>query len=403
VEADAAALRRGVVTCLSCGAVSRAGDGATVDPRRREPPAGMTVAENTNELRIVVPRPPGMPAIGVREGVAGLLAAAGAFVGLLTVPGAACMLAGLGGVVAFFVVAIGLASLRTNLPPLRVEGEVVRPGTTPVRLAAGEIVQIYATKLSYALPSGGPRAPAGGQVSFGLYALMRDGRRVALLTPIASEDIALYAEERLEAHLAIADRAVDGSIERPVAAIPEPDAPVPEAAAIARRCAGCGSEEVLDAEAQRRGLWVCTYCRTVHRFEGDGIRSPEQERPVGLLRIEASEGDLRISHGSSTLVASAASITASDGRELDVGAIADIRVQAVPNAGTALDAIGKLMRVGAYSGDLDPRTLFAGPFVLSAAVGNTLIPLLPPVDRAVEVFDARDALRSRLGLDRPAP
>jgi len=361
----------------------------------------MVVVEGADRLRILVPRPPGMPAIGVREGVAGLLAAIGATVGLLYVPGVPCLLAGVGGFAAFFVVAIGLASLRKNLAPLRVEGAVVRPGTTPVRLAAAEIVQVYATKLAFAMPSGG--APGRGPTSYGLYALMRDGRRVALLTPIASEDMALYAEERLEAHLGIADRAVDGSIERPVAAVPDPNAPLPEAAPVQRRCSGCGATEAVGAEAQRRGLWVCSYCHAVHRIEGAAIDAPAQERPVASLQIEETRAGLRIAHGGSVLTLSEGTLTTPSGRALDARTIEDVRVQAVPNATNALDALGKLMRVGAYSGDLDPRTLFAGPFVLSAVIEDATVPLLPPVGRAVEVFDARDALRARLGTETPSP
>jgi len=340
-----------------------------------------------------------MPAIGVREGAFGLLAASGATVGLLLVPGVPCLLAGVGGFAAFFAVGIGLASLRTNLAPLRVDGAVVRPGTTPVRLAAKEIVQAYATKLAFAMPGGGAGAVGGrGQTSYGLYALMRDGRRVALLTPIASEDMALYAEERLEAHLGIADRSVDGSIERPVAAIPDPNAPLPTAATEERRCSGCGATQPVGAEAQRQGLWVCSYCHAVHRIEGDAIRAPTVERPVAALRIEKTRDGLRVRYGDSVATVAGGTLT-TGGRELD--AVDDIRVQAVPNAGNTLDALGKLMRVGAYSGDLDPRTLFAGPFVLSAVVGNAVIPLLPPVDRAIDAFDARDALREALDLVPP--
>jgi hypothetical protein len=193
--ADEAARRRALAVCCDCGGIHRVGRDGSLQaagpaPRLLRPDGVEVIREPTGCLQVRARRRQGSWMVNHRTRIAAWTVGLAAGYGVAWQLGPVGLLAG---VPAFAIAFIAAAKLQLRLAPLRMaEGRIQPSAEESHRLACAEVIRIHAAAKRVRQSS------TDSDTACSIYALTRSGRRVLLMGPVESEDVALYVGELLE-------------------------------------------------------------------------------------------------------------------------------------------------------------------------------------------------------------
>ena len=189
-----------------------------------------------------------------------------------------------------------MVGLRKNLPALRLENGIIYALPTEQTVDGKDVRQIYTAVTIFRDPSDSRLLPL-----VGVYVLTKDDKRIRLLGPLISEEVALYVEEILEMELGIfnlpvyGDQAIPG---QPRDVIPE--SPTPPASVEGIQCEGCAAQLHETPKDRRHGYVVCKYCNGVTLIYDPGTSKPilglpKLNSPIFHYRLTKTHTGLEIS------------------------------------------------------------------------------------------------------------